>query len=335
MDSDKLEKIARLDRARVKEFSNLSNEEIGMRLTKMKLVNASENFRFRPLTIEQAQRSATALKQLRENEEKLKERYDERKEKLLELRERLQACKNDSDDCRQMSQEAMETSKSAALNAAERILAHLEKVKERISSSQDLTDETLDEETARVDAIIAKVQGINASIEAATTKEELNTAIRQLKAIISKIKIHTEEAARRLVRARVNGLLRSNEVIEKKIDCAVSGLNGTGTSSVDAKLDEYATLMEQARNLITESGKINASDRGALQEAKSNIDEANEQIRQAKNILKSIREEVKPTGSCEQEQEIVIAEDPEDDYESEDGEEGQDSEEDEAGDEKE
>ncbi len=308
-----LEKISKLGRARMNELANLTPKEIEARLNKTRLVEADESFRFRPLTLEQTKRSEKAYEQLKENEEKLKEMYEERLQKANETMERVVECrKNPSDEaCSNIAEKAINASKDAALKAAERITTYLEKLKERVNGSQDLTEEEAASRIAKIDAIISKVESISAEIAAATTKEELNAAVKRLKEALKAIKSEGEYDIHRITLARANGIIKRMEVIEKKADCSLSSLEetGTDTGSIDARLDEYASLIAKAKEKIGEAkDAFNPDDKAAIEKSRALAKEARDSVQAAQEKLNEIRKGIRDLGGeiCTQKQEIEI-----------------------------
>ncbi len=311
-----LEKISKLDRSRIKEFAQLNKSEIESRLNKTRFVEANEGFRFRPLTLEQAKRSERAYEQLKENEEKLKEKYEERLQKANETMERVRECKKNPDDevCANVTEKAINAFREAALNAADRVINYLEKVKERLNSSQDLTEDEAAKITANIDALIGKVESIKTRIAAATTKEELNAAVKQLKEELKAIKSEGEDSTQRIILAGTNGIIQRSEIIEKKADCSLSSLegNGTDTSSIDAKLEEYSLLITTARQKVQEAkDAFNPDDKAAIEKSRALTKEARDAVQEAQERLNGIRKDIRGLGgkTCTKKQEIAIEED--------------------------
>ncbi len=312
------DKVKALDRARLNEIADLSTEQARARLAKLKVVKADENFKVRPIAAAALEARKTSFAKLKEDDGKIKVEYKERLDKLKEAKERLRTCGNEtqSDDCAKAKTDAVERAKESALKAVDRLVTHLQKLKDRIESSENMPEEEAAAKIARIDALLSEIDAIKQKISAATTKEEINAAVKELKNAVKKIKRASEAHSQGLLRAEINGVIHRAEVSEKKLDCALSGLeaNGTDTSAVDANLAEFSSKMGAAREKLNTAKELLASeDDTKIAEGKNLIREARDLVQEAHGLLEEIRKGIRELGGkpCQEEQEIAVEEEEE------------------------
>ena len=312
------DKVKALDRAKLKEIADLNPEEAKERLAKLKVVKADENFKVRPIAAVAKEARKEAFEKLKTEEKTLKGNYKERLDKLKETKERLRNCGNEtqSDECTKIRADAVERAKEAALKAVDRLVTHLQKLKEKLQSSENIPEAEAAERIAKIDALLSEIGAIKQKISAATSKKELNTAVKELKDAVKKIKRASEAHSQGLLRAEINGVIHRTEVIEKKLDCALSGLEakGTDTLAVDAKLAEFSSTMGTAREKLTTAKEFLASeDDTKIAEGKKLIREARDLVRKAHMMLEEIRKDIRGLGGqpCQAEQEITVEQEEE------------------------
>ncbi len=306
-------KVKALDRARLKEVEGLAPEEAKARLAKLRVVKADEDFRVRPIAAEKLQERKEAFEKLKEAEKSVKEENKERLDRLKEAKEKLRACGNEtaSDECRKAETNAVERAKEAALKTADRLINHLRKLKEKILSSENMPEDEAAERVAKIDALLSEVDAIKQKISAATTKKELNDAVKELKDAVKKVKRASEAHSQGLLRAEINGVIHRSEVMEKKLDCALAGLeaNGTDTSAVDAKIAEFSSKLGAAREKLSQAKELLGSDNETkIAEGKMLVREARNLVQEAHRMLEGIRKDVRELGGkpCEGQQELVV-----------------------------
>lgn len=311
-------KVEALGRARLKEVAELAPEEAKARLAKLKVVKADENFKVRPIAAAALEARKTSFAKLKEDEGKIKAEYKERLGKLKEAKERLRNCGNEtqSDECAKAKADAVGKAKEAALRAVDRIVNHLQKLREKLQSSENIPEAEAAERIAKIDTIISETNEIKQKIAAATTKKELNDALRELKDLVKKVKRASEAHSQGLLRAEINGVIHRAEVTEKKLDCALSGLeaNGTDTSAVDPKLAEFSSKMGNAREKLSAAKELLGSDdETKIAEGKTLVREARDLVQEVHRLLEEIRKDIRELGGkpCEEEQEIAVEQEEE------------------------
>ena len=316
-DSDS-RKVEALGRARLKEIAELAPEEAKARLAKFKVVKADEDFKVRPIAAEKLQERKAAFEKLKGEESKIKTDYTERLARVKEAKEKLKDCGRDnetqSEECAKARTNAIERSKEAALKAVERIVTHLQKLKEKIESSENMPEDEVKAKAAKIGAVLAETEATKQKISAATTKKELNEAIRELKQLVKKIKRASEAHSQGLLSAEIHGVIKRSEVMEKKLDCALNGLdakgaNATDTAAVDAKIAEFSSKMAAAKEkLRTAKELLETEEETKIEEGKKLIREARDIVREAHKLLEAIRQDLRKLGAepCKGEQEIVV-----------------------------
>lgn len=309
-----VQKVSALDRERLKEIAKLPPDQAKARLARLKIIKADENFKTRPVAEEKLRERKAAFERLKGQESTLKEEYEERLEQLKEKKEALKGCGNESsDDCNRKRGEAIEKAREAALKTADRLVAHLSKLKEKIQGSENMPDDEVAAKTAKIDAAIAEIETIKQKITAAATKEEFNAAVRELKQVAKKAKRASEMHSQGLLRAEINGVIHRAEVSEKKLDCALTGLEAQGidTASVDARIAEFSSTLGSAREKLKQAkGLLESEDDAQIAEGKALVREAKELVQQGHRLLEEIRKEIRGLGGkpCEEKQDLVVEE---------------------------
>ena len=295
-----------------------------------KMVKADENFKVRPLAEDKIKQMEDRFERLKENETKIEDDFKEKQGRFNETLLRLQACNAAANattnatinattnataakECPKIRSEAVARSKEAALKQIDLILNHLERLKQKLESSQNLPQDELNERIAKIDALIIEVNKIKAKIQAATTKSQINAALKELKQEVAKIKRASDTHSQGLFRAEIWGVLQRTEVIQKKLDCALSGLkaNGTDTTALDQKLAQLNTTITQAKEkLKTAKDLLGSGNSTQIEQAKTLIREARGLVQQAHDMLQDIRKMIHDLGGkpCQEKQEIEVDE---------------------------
>ncbi len=306
------QKVSALDRERLNELSKLSPDQAKAKLATLKVVKADESFKARPIAVEKLRERKKAFETLKSQEGTLKDESKEHLKQLMEKKDALRRCGNEtSNDCSKKRGEAIEKAKEAALKIADRLIAHLSKLKEKIMSSENMPDEESAAKSSKIDAAIAEIGAIKQKITSASTKEEFNDAAREIKQLAVKAKRLSERHSQGLLRAEIIGVIHRAEVSEKKLDCALSGLEGTDTSSADAMIAEFSSTMGSAREKLKQAKELLESDDEAkISDGKSLIREARDIVKRAHGMLEQIRKEIHAIGGkpCQEQQELVIGE---------------------------
>ena len=287
-----------------------------------RMVKADENFKVRPLAENKIKQMDDLFEKLKENETSIKNDFKEKQRRFNETLIKLRACNSTSNatandsaskECSNIRSEAVERSKEAALNQIDLILNHLEKLKQKLQSSQNMPQDELTQRIASIDSLVFEVGKIKITIQSATTKAQINAALVQLKRLLGKIRMSSDTHSQGLLRAEIMGVFQRSEVIQKKLECALSGLkvNGTDTTALDQKLAQLNSTMAQAKDLLLKAKTLLASN-NATQVAmgKADVRQARDLVQHANSLVQEIKQIIVRLGGrpCQEKQEIEVDE---------------------------
>src|SRR3989338_3981517 len=304
--------VGSLGRAEIEALGRLTPEKAKSRIESLKVVKVNNDFKARPIPAQAALLRKEALQKLKEEEAALKQQYTERLGKLKETKERLRACGNETAaGCATIRSEAIAQAKDAAQKAVERLINHLQKLKEKIMASESVTEQESSDRAAKVDALILEAEAARQKITEATSSEEMNAAIREIQRVTKKARLRSESQAHGLLRAEINGVIHRSEVVEKKIDCVLAGLESQGrdTSGIEAKLSEYGSTISSAKDKLASAKELlQAEEEATIETAKTLIREAKWLVQEAHALLEMIKQAVRELGGepCAEAQEIAI-----------------------------
>ncbi len=308
LSEENLEKISNLDQAELRELAMKSPEEIRLRLSNVHVIEGE--YRLRTVGEARIRTTIDKLAAVQRERTELREHYEDSVEELRAQRELLRECNADCDEIRN---ETLQHAKDVALHMVERLVNHLESVEARIEAAEDLPEE---DATLRLEAITAlktEAAEIEADIEAATTAEELREAVADLRELIQKIKRGIISHAHALLRAHAIGLINRGEILERKMTCSLDSLAeaGVNTTEVDAKIETYNSLMEEARLKIREAAQTyDRTDREAIGTTKDLLKEARALTEEAQQLAVEIRADIQALGgsACTAPPEVAIDE---------------------------
>jgi hypothetical protein len=313
-----LDKLATLDRIRMKEVSKLSKEEAKIQLEKIKIVKATENFKLRPLDADVVMEKKEAFVRIKVRAGEIEADYREKIERSREAKDRLRSCNNkegeESAECDGAREDAILRARETALNAVDRIVNHLEKLKEKVEGSENTAEDVVSDRVAKIDELIVKASELKIEIGETTTKKEINDVVKELRKLVNEVKKRSHRYSQGLLIAEIRGVVHRSEVMEKNLDCAVSGLeeDGVDTTSVDVKIDAFSSSIGDVRDKLSRArGLLRSEDDGVIEKGKSLVREARDMIKEAHLLLQEIRKDVGDLGgeSCHKEQDVVIEDD--------------------------
>ncbi|AKB46269.1 hypothetical protein MSKOL_0492 [Methanosarcina sp. Kolksee] len=239
--------------------------------------------------------------QLREELQVNKQEYKEAKGEFLKIRNLVRAGKLDPN-----SKETLNATKLYLNSSINYMIAHLSNVKSNVAYSNG---NGTDEKAIAVAEKIKLLEAEKAKIANASSQEELLVVIRSVSGVWNNAEKTSIESAGQTVSERIGEFIEKSENLSKQLRTEVDDLNETGvnTTDLDTKLASYnfyiksAKENKEAADAIYSGENVTRKDmekaNGYLRQSLSDINSANNIIRQILNELKEYEtENSKETG---------------------------------------
>lgn len=239
--------------------------------------------------------------QLREELQVNKQEYKEAKGEFLKIRNLVRAGKLDPN-----SKETLNATKLYLNSSINYMIAHLSNVKSNVAYSNG---NGTDEKAIAVAEKIKLLEAEKAKIANASSQEELLVVIRSVSGVWNNAEKTSIESAGQTVSERIGEFIEKSENLSKQLRTEVDDLNETGvnTTDLDTKLTSYnfyiksAKENKEAADAIYSGENVTRKDmekaNGYLRQSLSDINAANNIIRQILNELKEYEtENSKETG---------------------------------------
>ncbi|WP_229394224.1 chromosome segregation ATPase [Methanosarcina sp. DH1] len=239
--------------------------------------------------------------QLREELQVNKQEYKEAKGEFLKIRNLVRAGKLDPN-----SKETLNATKLYLNSSINYMIAHLSNVKSNVAYSNG---NGTDEKAIAVAEKIKLLEAEKAEIANASSQEELLVVIRSVSGVWNNAEKTSIESAGQTVSERIGEFIEKSENLSKQLRTEVDDLNETGvnTTDLDTKLASYnfyinsAKENKEAADAIYSGENVTRKDmekaNGYLRQSLSDINAANNVIRQILNELKEYEtENSKETG---------------------------------------
>ncbi|MBI2661361.1 hypothetical protein HYX09_03775, partial [Candidatus Woesearchaeota archaeon] len=220
-----------------------------------------------------------------------KERYTQSKEEFKAARDRFQEVKGKGNDA-----QTIEVAKKVLVNAIDRLVEHMNKIKSQVESNENIDDNRAKSYIQDIDARISELGALKAEAEAATTKEQLKEIAKKVRAKWTNFEHKAKVYSERVVTARVEGLVNTAKVLEKRLDAALAKIKENGVDvNVEEETAKFSTSVEDAKKKVDQAKeKLEAARKASDREsAKKATDEAKELIKQARELLKQAHETLK------------------------------------------
>ena len=239
--------------------------------------------------------------QLREELQVNKQEYKEAKGEFLKIRNLVRAGKLDPN-----SKETLNATKLYLNSSINYMIAHLSNVKSNVAYSNG---NGTDEKAIDVAEKIKLLEAEKAEIANASSQEELLVVSRSVSGVWNNAEKTSIESAGQTVSERIGEFIEKSENLSKQLRTEVDDLNETGvnTTDLDTKLASYnfyiksAKENKEAADAIYSGENVTRKDmekaNGYLRQSLSDINAANNVIRQILNELKEYEtENSKETG---------------------------------------
>ena len=235
-----------------------------------------------------------------------REKYNGAKDKFKERKAKLSECgEEETGECDEAREGIKADAKEHMLGVAEMILEHIEKIKERVEGNEDLSEEEAAEILEDLEAKAVKILEAKAIIEASTSKEDIIESAKVLKMAWSGIKKRVKVHAKRVVNARIGGIIVKSKQLEVKLEKILGRMteNGIDVSSVESLIDEFNSLLEEARakyeeavEKLKEAKSSDDPDSSLIDEGQASMKESHSKLQEAQKVLRDILKEIKDNG---------------------------------------
>jgi hypothetical protein len=281
-----LDKIAVLSIARQNQIIGLNGSKLLKALEKIKIkaVKNADALKDRILTKEQLQLA-------KDNFQNAKAQYQNATNAFKEARQKYLNTKNTTDP-----KTALQNAKTILLKSTDAIINYLEQIKAKINENENLNESTAKAMIDKIDAQITDLSAIKDKIQAATTKDEIKSLAKDLREKWKDYQNKGRVFAERVVSARVQGVVNQAEVLEKKLENALSRMQDKGVNvSVSAEMEQFSQEIENAKDYYQQAQQKleqarNSADNATIQ---SLVKDANSLLSQSRDSLKAAHETLK------------------------------------------
>ena len=330
LDKDKLEKVTDLNETELNKFAalgrarlnKLTQEDTAKIRAELKNINIMKIKKAEDL--DRRKVSDEKLAGLREKFEKSKEKFNEAKDGMEEAKSKLKEAREKKDE-----KATLEQAKNYLLRTADALINHLEKIKAKVQESKNIPDDNEAKIVAEIDTQIAEINNIKADVQASTTKEQIKEAAKKLRVKWNRLQHLIKLHAERVVAARVEGIVNSGVVLEKRLDIILQKAKEKNiTVDVSAEVSQFSEKIAAANDKYQQAqtklssvidmklgNATNEQIKAAADEAKELLKQARDFIKEAHDILKTIVKKIKesaPDANLSEETEVEVAEETSD-----------------------
>ena len=318
LDDARLKKLALLNRKKIKVYSDLKEDQLKVKIDKLKIVNIKKDERFvkRVITVTKVKNLNTKYDDVKEKYLSVKKAHNENKENFAKVKERFKECEgSETADCEQVREETLTKAKDYALGISDTLTEHLNKVRNRIESAESLSEENSAKAIEEIDSLINSLEEMKRKIDAAATKAELKEATKELKKLALKVRKRARIRAAGLLHDGVARLIKLAELSGEKADCSIAQLEeeGVDVTELDALLDEHTAKIEaakedfkEARELLLTGTETKAKD------AQVKIKDARVNVKESLKLMLELRQQIRENdGKVCQKEEITTVEEEE------------------------
>ncbi len=292
LNGTEIEKLAVLNRFKLKELARLDKEKLRIELKTYKIIKVKnlDDLDEKNLTEERI--------------EWLKEKFEEAKVNLTSANEDLKEARDDLKGAMKDRREdiVVINSKTYLLRSITVMVSHLDKIKIQVQENTQISDDEGAEIVADIDAQISELNSLKAEVEAATTKEQLKELAKKLREKWHEIKetrllLHAE----RVMDARIEGLIKRSNVLEKRLDKILDNANESIQADLSQDMELFsqkiATAQDkynQAKAKLSEAFSLRLSNStGNTEQIKALVDEAKELRKESHEALKEAHDVLK------------------------------------------
>jgi len=303
LDQEKLEKISELNqsdiqkfselnRARLKELAKMDIQTLKMELKGIKMLRVRNAHDLDERNITQSD-----ILKARANFEAAKEKFRESKDNLEDAREKLKESKEKHDD-----HATIENARVYLLRVSDALISHLEKIKAKVQENSNIEANVSARIVAEIDSQIADINSIRADVQSATTKEQIKEDASKLRKKWNTLKHLIDLYSKRVVSARVEGIVNQGLVLEKRLDHVLQEARDKNISlDVSAEVGVFSQKIADSKDRYTRaqakiSEALDLRSKGEPDDSskiKALIDEANQLLKESRDSIKQAHDELK------------------------------------------
>jgi len=287
-----IQKFSELNRARLKELAKMDIKALKMELNGIKMLKIRD-----ARDLDKRNLSQSVILKARADFEAAKEKFRESKDNLEGAREKLRESKEKRDD-----NATIENARDYLLRVSDAFVSHLEKIKAKVQENANIEANVSARIVAEIDAQIADINSIRADVQSAMTKQQIKDYAAKLRKKWNTLEHLVELYSKRVVSARVEGIVNQGLVLEKRLDHVLQEAKDRNISiDVSAevgvfsqKIAESKGKYTQAQAKISEALSLRANGEPAdSAKIQSLMDEANQLLKESRDSIKQAHDELK------------------------------------------
>ena len=303
LDQEKLEKISELNRsdiqkflelnrARSKELAKMDFQTLKMELKGIKILKVKDAH-----DLDERNLTQSDILKARADFEAAKEKFKESKDGLEGAREKLKKSKEKRDD-----NATIENARGYLLKVSDALVSHLEKIKAKVQENSNIEANVSARIVAEIDAQIADINSIKAEVQSATTKQQIKDYAAKLRKKWNTLKHLVELYSKRVVSARVEGIVNQGLVLEKRLDHILQEAKDRNISiNVSAEVGVFSQKIAESKDKYTQaqakiSEALDLRSKGESDDSskiKALADEANQLLKESRDLIKQAHDELK------------------------------------------
>ncbi len=294
LDDKSSEKIKNLDRARLKECLN-DTDDCKERIKNWTLDHVKVKDLLKKRFVAQDKLLEFQSKYL-----KAKQKYLEVKGKHLEIRDEflglkddLVKCKASKENCTELENKTFEKAQEDLLAISDRLIQHLEKLKSKVEGAENLNETEVDEAIDKIDSWIEDLEDAKDDVEAADNLDELKEASEAIRAVWKDMQYSAFRYAERVIYSTVGQIFSRSELLEKKLETVIVKLKDkeVNTTEMEDLLDNFSAKVDDAREKMRDANDMfekakDLRDDGDTEGTKDKLEEAKNLTREAHQDLK-------------------------------------------------
>ncbi|HJX05935.1 MAG TPA: hypothetical protein VJ461_04435 [Candidatus Nanoarchaeia archaeon] len=298
LENKSIEKIKNLDRARLQECLN-NTEECEQKIKNWTLNREKVKDMLRQREISHDKLLEAQNKYLRAKNKYLevKNIHLKARDEFLGLKLRLKECEDNDEDCSALENQTFEKAQEDLTAIADRLIQYLEKVKSKVEAAENLNQTEADEIIDNIDEMIAKLEDAKDAIESAEDLDELKEAAQMIRDVWKDMKYSAFRYAERVIHSEVGQIFSRSELLEKRLETVITRLNdkGVDTTEMEDLLDDFSAKIDDARENMNDANELFSEAKDLRAENKT--EEAKDKLEEAKNLTREAHQDLKDAHS--------------------------------------
>ncbi len=300
MTQEQKEKLAKMTRSMQK---RILEQKINISEIRTKVVQKEMRYKVRQVAEENLKQARMRYEEAKSRYEEAKNKYQEHKVEFQEKKQKLSKCTSDSTQgCDTYREEAIGHASGFLVKSIDRLINHLKMLKEKVKEAENIPEEEADKILTNIDRMIAALEDILDDAQEADEKDEIKAITKKLRHMSKVILHHHRIHSERLYNAKLRGIIKRSETVEKHLECTLAAMEveGLETQDLSDMIDEYSDLVAAAIenrdngiDYLIEALEHHKEDEGegakeSLENAKKEFRSAHENLKKAHSKLKEI-----------------------------------------------